>query len=169
MGHGLKDGVLASVLILTWWGRMPSCGGLPTRPGLRRLAIGAQVTNSYQPAPQSIRSAAPSPDPRAWRGARGRRWPNCKSPARPATLAPALRRLPATLDTAGETSAVSARWRARVRFRGPIATESALGAGPPGIRHAPRLRAPGVSQFRECSASPYTTLRRTVRPRPATR
>jgi general secretion pathway protein K len=27
------------------WGRMVSCGGLPTRPGLRRLPIGAQVRN----------------------------------------------------------------------------------------------------------------------------
>jgi general secretion pathway protein K len=27
------------------WGRMPSCGGLPTRPNLRRLPIGAQVRN----------------------------------------------------------------------------------------------------------------------------
>src|SRR5580692_5367120 len=33
------------IMRIDQWGRMVSCGGLPTRPGLRRLPIGAQVRN----------------------------------------------------------------------------------------------------------------------------
>ena len=33
------------------WGRLPSCGGLSTRPSLRRLPIGAQVSNSVTNLP----------------------------------------------------------------------------------------------------------------------
>src|ERR1035438_3799702 len=35
---------------LSLWGRMPSCARVVNPRHLRRLAIGAQVTNCYQPA-----------------------------------------------------------------------------------------------------------------------